>query len=74
MQTSRGVRGLSYTLVTPANHYPSRLPAFGLYFWHAGNVKLENVSLTTRAADQREAIVLEDANNVTVDNRLLRDD
>ena len=29
MQTSRGVRGLSYTLVTPANHYPSRLPAFG---------------------------------------------
>jgi hypothetical protein len=29
MQTSRGVRGLSFTLVTPANHYPSRLPAFG---------------------------------------------
>jgi (S)-ureidoglycine aminohydrolase len=29
MQTSRGVRGASYTLVTPANHYPSRLPAFG---------------------------------------------
>jgi (S)-ureidoglycine aminohydrolase len=29
MQTSRGVRGLSFTLVTPANHYPSRLPSFG---------------------------------------------
>jgi (S)-ureidoglycine aminohydrolase len=29
MQTSRGVRGLSFTVVTPANHYPSRLPAFG---------------------------------------------
>jgi (S)-ureidoglycine aminohydrolase len=29
MQSSRGVRGLSYTLVTPANHYPSRLPPFG---------------------------------------------
>ena len=29
MQTSRGVRGLSFTLVTPANHYPSRLPPFG---------------------------------------------
>ena len=29
MQRSRGVRGLSYTLVTPANHYPSRLPPFG---------------------------------------------
>jgi len=29
MQTSRGVRGASYTVVTPANHYPSRLPAFG---------------------------------------------
>jgi (S)-ureidoglycine aminohydrolase len=29
MQTSRGVRGLSFTLVTPANHYPSRLPPWG---------------------------------------------
>jgi (S)-ureidoglycine aminohydrolase len=29
MQTSRGVRGASFTLVTPANHYPSRLPVFG---------------------------------------------
>jgi (S)-ureidoglycine aminohydrolase len=29
MQSSRGVRGLSFTLITPANHYPSRLPAFG---------------------------------------------
>jgi (S)-ureidoglycine aminohydrolase len=29
MQTSRGIRRSSYTLVTPANHYPSRLPAFG---------------------------------------------
>jgi (S)-ureidoglycine aminohydrolase len=29
MQSSRGVRGLSFTLVTPANHYPSRLPSFG---------------------------------------------
>jgi (S)-ureidoglycine aminohydrolase len=29
MQSSRGVLGLSYTLVTPANHYPSRLPPFG---------------------------------------------
>ena len=29
MQTSRGIRRTSYTLLTPANHYPSRLPAFG---------------------------------------------
>jgi (S)-ureidoglycine aminohydrolase len=29
MERSRGVRGLSFTLVTPANHYPSRLPPFG---------------------------------------------
>ncbi|HEY7620567.1 MAG TPA: AraC family ligand binding domain-containing protein [Solirubrobacteraceae bacterium] len=29
MQRSRGIRRPSYTLVTPANHYPSRLPAFG---------------------------------------------
>jgi (S)-ureidoglycine aminohydrolase len=29
MQSSRGARGSSYTLVTPANHYPSRLPQFG---------------------------------------------
>jgi len=29
MKGSRGVRGASFTLVTPANHYPSRLPGFG---------------------------------------------
>ena len=29
MKGSRGVRRASYTLVTPANHYPSRLPGFG---------------------------------------------
>ena len=29
MKSSRGERRASFTLVTPANHYPSRLPAFG---------------------------------------------
>jgi (S)-ureidoglycine aminohydrolase len=29
MKGSRGVRGASYTLITPANHYPSRLPEYG---------------------------------------------
>jgi (S)-ureidoglycine aminohydrolase len=29
MKGSRGARGASYTLVTPANHYPSRLPELG---------------------------------------------
>jgi (S)-ureidoglycine aminohydrolase len=29
MSASRGVRRASYTLLTPDNHYPSRLPAFG---------------------------------------------
>ena len=29
MKGSRGVRRDSFTLVTPANHYPSRLPSFG---------------------------------------------
>jgi (S)-ureidoglycine aminohydrolase len=29
MQSSRGARGSSYTLITPANHYPSRVPPFG---------------------------------------------
>ena len=29
MKGSRGVRRDSFTLVTPANHYPSRLPPFG---------------------------------------------
>ena len=29
MKASRGVRRDSFTLVTPANHYPSRLPPFG---------------------------------------------
>ena len=45
MQSSRGVRGLSFTLVTPANHYPSRLPPFG----HAPVVKL----VTPRMAPSR---------------------
>jgi (S)-ureidoglycine aminohydrolase len=29
VKASRGARGASYTLVTPANHYPSRLPELG---------------------------------------------
>jgi (S)-ureidoglycine aminohydrolase len=29
MKSSRGRRGRAYTLVTPANHYPSRLPEYG---------------------------------------------
>jgi (S)-ureidoglycine aminohydrolase len=29
MKSSRGVSRPSFTLLTPANHYPSRLPAFG---------------------------------------------
>jgi (S)-ureidoglycine aminohydrolase len=29
VKSSRGRRGASFTLVTPANHYPSRLPEFG---------------------------------------------
>ena len=29
MKASRGARRTSFTLVTPANHYPSRLPPFG---------------------------------------------
>jgi (S)-ureidoglycine aminohydrolase len=29
MKSSRGRRGRAFTLVTPANHYPSRLPEFG---------------------------------------------
>jgi (S)-ureidoglycine aminohydrolase len=29
MKSSRGTRRDSFTLVTPANHYPSRLPGFG---------------------------------------------
>src|SRR3954463_11198555 len=27
--TDRGALGLGYTVITPANHYPSRLPALG---------------------------------------------
>jgi (S)-ureidoglycine aminohydrolase len=29
VKASRGRRGRAYTLITPANHYPSRLPEFG---------------------------------------------
>jgi polygalacturonase len=56
-------------------HYPEatifapRLPAFGLFCWHVKGLTLENVRLTTIAADQRPDVALEDARDVMIDGR-----
>jgi polygalacturonase len=52
--------------------YANRLPAYGLFFWHVAQVRLENVRLTTRTADQREAIAGEDASSIRIDGRSWR--
>lgn len=51
--------------------YAERLPAFGLFCWHVKGLTLDNVQLTTRQPEGRPAIVLEDASDVTIDNRPL---
>ena len=63
-----------------ANNYPEaikyakRLPAFGLFCWHVKGLTLENVQLTTRQPDQRPAIALEDAVDVTIDGKKVEKD
>jgi polygalacturonase len=52
-----------------ATKYAARLPAFGLFAWHVKGLSLENVRLTTLLPDQRTAIALEDALDVTIDGK-----
>ena len=49
--------------------FAPRLPAFGLFCWQVKGLRLENVQLTTIAADERPEIALEDAADVTRDGR-----
>ena len=63
-----------------ANNYPEgtkyakRLPAFGLFAWHVKGLTLDNVKLTTRRPDQRPAIALEDAIDVTINGKEVQKD
>ena len=52
-----------------ATMFAERLPASGLYCWHVKGLRLENVQLTTLRPDQRPAIALEDAADVTIDGK-----
>ena len=58
-----------------AGRYPEckmfarKLPAYGFYFWHVKNLKLENIKLTTVMPDERPAIALENASNVLIDGK-----
>lgn len=44
----------------PEQYFFGVLPAWGAYVRHARNVEFKNVSMTTRASDARERIVLDD--------------
>jgi polygalacturonase len=52
-----------------AHMWRARLPAFGLYCWHVKGLTLEDVQLTTLQPDERPAIALEDALDVTIDGK-----
>jgi polygalacturonase len=52
-----------------AIRFAPRLPAFGLFCWHVKGLTLDNVRLTTVAADPRPDVALEDALDVTIDGR-----
>ena len=51
--------------------FAERLPAFGFYFWHVDGVVLDNVKIEATCPEERPAIVLEDALNMTVDGKAL---
>ena len=51
-----------------ATMFAARLPASGLYLWHADGVTLDNVQCTTVLPDGRPAITLEDVANATIIN------
>jgi hypothetical protein len=45
----------------PEQFFFGVLPAWGAYIRHASNVEFRNVELVTRAPDQRNRIILDDA-------------
>ena len=50
-----------------------RLPAYGIYFWHVKGVNIQNVRLTTVAADERPAIGFENVNEMSIDGEQMDD-
>lgn len=62
-----------YNVPEMAEQYPEPtnfgiLPSYGIYARHIENLTLENVSLSYMVADERHAIVLDDAHGVTFKN------
>ena len=49
----------------PEQFFFGVLPAWGAYIRHAKNVKFKNVTMTTRAADEREQFVTDDVEGFT---------
>ena len=43
------------------------LPAWGFYIRHAEGIRMENVTLRTKAADYRPALVCDDAKDLRLD-------
>jgi hypothetical protein len=52
--------------------FARRLPAYGFYFWHVKGLTLENVELTARKADERQAMVMEDVEGISIDGKAVR--
>lgn len=49
--------------------FAARLPAYGLYCWNVKGLKLENVKLTTKEPDARDAIVLENVSDAIINGK-----
>ena len=43
------------------------LPAYGFYLRHANGIRMDGISLTTKADDARPSIVQEDVEDLTID-------
>lgn len=48
--------------------FGTELPAAGFYIRHAGNIKLENISLSTASGEERSFLVADDVRNIQIDN------
>ena len=57
-----------------ATMFGNRLPAYGLFVWHVKGLTLENVRLTTVGPDERPAIAVDDAIDMTIDGRKVKKD
>lgn len=53
--------------------FGERLPAYGLYLWHVKGVTLENIELTARKADKREAMIMENLEGISIDGKAMEE-